>query len=66
MVVCRNCRFLNDVNREVAFDRGWCSTWCKWQKCQAPTCKYFEAKPISPRENNNRFQQRYKPRKPTR
>lgn len=50
MAACRNCKFLSDVNREVAPDRGWCSMWCKWQMCNAQACRYHEAKPVPPRE----------------
>lgn len=53
MATCRNCKFLTDVNREVAPDRGWCPMWNKWQMCNSRTCKYTELKTYTPREGNN-------------
>lgn len=44
MTTCRKCKFLNDVNQEIASDRGWCVLWSQWQKCNAPTCEYCEVK----------------------
>lgn len=61
MSTCRNCKLLTDINREVASNCGWCPLWSNWQKCNAASCKYFEAKvynttkPIYNRNTNQKF-----------
>lgn len=62
MTTCRKCKFLNNVNQEIASDRGWCVLWSQWQKCNAPTCEYCEVKfsnsPHIEKRNNYRSNSR--------
>lgn len=54
---CSNCKFLTEVNREVAPDRGWCQVWCSWQKVATKSCKWYEQKEFQnrrPRPTGNR------------
>lgn len=56
MTTCRKCKFLNDVNQEIASDCGWCVLWSQWQKCNAPICEHGELKfsnsPHTDKRNN--------------
>lgn len=49
---CSNCKFLQDVNREVAPDRGWCPMWHNWQLIASKSCRFYEAKEFPVRKNS--------------
>lgn len=42
--ICRNCKHLTDVNRDVAPTKGWCPIWENWQNVFAKACQHTEQK----------------------
>lgn len=63
LLKCRDCRYITDVRREVAF-KGWCPMWLEWQNLNAKSCKHGEisgkaAEYIRSHPQRKTFNQRY-------
>ena len=51
MATCNNCKYLTDVNKTVAPDKGWCAVWQSWQKILTKSCQYCTPKEQHPKGN---------------